>query len=418
MMKETKELVFKSSLSNSFLKTVSAFSNFGDGTIIFGVNDDGSICGIDNMTQICLDIENKIKDNITPKPNFNLQVDEEQKIIYLNVQEGSHKPYFYKGKAYRRSDTSSVEVDFVELRSLVMEGEHLSFEELRAPENEFEFSALAGKLKEKLNVSEVTNDVLRTLGFYTREGYLNNVAGLCADKNSFYGIDCARFGKTMNIILDRETISNVSVFTQYDKAVQLIKKYYQYEEIKGIDRQIIQLIPEEAYREAIANAIVHRDWNIPSHIRILMFEDKIEIISPGALPNELSAFEYENGKISRLNNPILGNLFYRLRYIEMFGTGIARIKEAYEHANVKPKFEVSEHSISVTLPVLTNREALNSDESLIYDILCRAKELSSSQIVAQSHFTKSKALRVLESLKEKNYIETIGNGRSTKYKTI
>ena len=110
-MKETKNLEFKSAITNTFLKTVSAYSNFGDGEVWFGVNDDGSICGINNPDQVCLDIENRINDSISPRPNFKLDIDYSRKIVRLIVQEGEYKPYMYKGKAYRRSDTASIEVD-------------------------------------------------------------------------------------------------------------------------------------------------------------------------------------------------------------------------------------------------------------------------------------------------------------------
>ena len=79
-----------------------------------------------------------------------------------------------------------------------------------------------------------------------------------------------------------------SVLKQYDTAVSMIKRYYQYEEISEIERKKIDLIPETAYREAIANALIHRDWSINSHIRISMFPDRIEIKSPGGLPNGIT----------------------------------------------------------------------------------------------------------------------------------
>lgn len=115
-MKEKKNLEFKSTITNTFLKTVSAYSNFGDGEIWFGINDDGSVCGIEHPETVCIDIENRINDSISPKPKFEMRVDTSKNIICLTVREGAYKPYLYKGKAYRRSDTTSVEVDQAELK--------------------------------------------------------------------------------------------------------------------------------------------------------------------------------------------------------------------------------------------------------------------------------------------------------------
>ena len=129
-MKEKKNLEFKSTITNTFLKTVSAYSNFGDGEIWFGINDDGSVCGIEHPEMVCIDIENRINDSISPKPEFEMKVDTSKNIICLTVREGAYKPYLYKGKAYRRSDTASIEVGQAELKRLVLEGSNLYFEEL------------------------------------------------------------------------------------------------------------------------------------------------------------------------------------------------------------------------------------------------------------------------------------------------
>ena len=163
-MKENKCLEFKSTVTNTFLKTVSAYSNFGDGEILFGVNDDGTICGIENAEQVCLDIENRINDSISPKPDFELEIDSTESMIRLVVREGKYKPYLYKGKAYRRSDSATIEVDQAELKNLVLEGSNLSFEEIDSGEDDLLFEELTSKLKEKLELSVVSEDVLRTLG--------------------------------------------------------------------------------------------------------------------------------------------------------------------------------------------------------------------------------------------------------------
>lgn len=414
-MKENKFLEFKSTITNTFLKTVSAYSNFGDGEILFGVNDDGTVCGIDNPEQVCLDIENKINDSISPKPDFELKIDDHKKIIKLIVKEGEYKPYLYKGKAYRRSDTASIEVDQAELKALVLVGSNLSFEEISCGVNKLVFEELNTKLIEKLGLSEVSEDVLRTLGLFTKNRKYNNAAALLSDHNHFYGIDMARFGTSINEIMDRETVTEVSILKQYDAAVNMIKRYYQYEEISGIDRKKVDLIPETAYREAIANVLIHRDWSINSHIRILLFPDRIEIKSPGGLPKGLTVEEYINGEISCLRNPILGNVFFRLNYIEMFGTGVTRIRYAYSKAKNKPRFKVTDHVISVILPVLTNNYNVTSDEEKIISALENGKQLSSSEIAKIVGYTKSKTLRVIEPLKEKGYVQVIGNGRGTKY---
>lgn len=253
------------------------------------------------------------------------------------------------------------------------------------------------------------------MGFINDEKEYVNAAALFADTNQFYGIDIARFGNSINEILDRETIYGVSVLEQYDKAVSAFRRYYQYETIEGIERKTVELLPENAFREAVANSLVHREWDMSSHIRIAMFSDRIEVTSPGGLPRGLTKEEYINGDISNLRNPIIGNLFFRLHYIEMFGTGIRRIKDAYKNAPTKPDFRITDHSITVILPCLDKEKVITTNEQKVLDVLKIGRVLSSVEIAAELGWSKAKAIRVLNSLVDAGYIQKDGTGRGTHY---
>ena len=155
-----------------------------------------------------------------------------------------------------------------------------------------------------------------------------------ADKNHFPGIDTIKFGENISIIQKRSTFENISVLEVYDKAIDVFRDYYQYEVIQSADRQKIEKIPEAAFREAIANALIHRVWDVDSQIRVSMFDDRLEIVSPGGLPSGITEEEYLSGKLSVLRNRNLANVFYRLGFVEMFGTGITRIKQLYAEDNM------------------------------------------------------------------------------------
>ena len=415
-MKESKELELKSTITNTFLKTVSAFSNYNTGKIIFGVDDTGQIIGLENIEELCLDLENKINDNINPKPDFKFIKDNKKNIITLIVKEGLNKPYLYKGKAYKRNDTSStVEVDKVELNRLTLLGLNQYYEELKARKQDLEFKVLKKELEEKLSLKNFSKDVLKTLNLYDEKNGYNNAAELLADKNTFSGTDIAKFGKNIDEILDRNLFTNISIISQFQKILEVFNRYYKYEQILGSERIEKELIPEKAFRETIANALIHRTWDVNSNIRISMYKDKIEISSPGGLPSGISEKEYLNGQISQLRNPILANIFFRLKYIEMFGTGIRRINESYKDYAVKPAFEIFENSIKITLPIITTRLFLTTDEKIVMDILEKGAILSSSEILKMTELKKDKLNRLLKKLIQKNYINVIGNGRGTKY---
>ena len=255
-MRESKHLEYKEAVSNSFLKTVSAYANYGTGEIVFGISDDGTVKGIENPKAACLDIENRINDSIAPVPEYTLRVNSKTSVITLTVSEGLYKPYLYKAKAYRRNDSSTIAVDRLALSRLILEGQNLSFEELPAESQKLTFHILEEKLKASLHLKEVSMDTLKTLELYKDGSGFNHAGELLADANGFCGVDIIRFGDNISVIRDRETYAKESVLQQYDHALAMFIKYYRYEQIKGSYREPVFLIPEEAFREALANAIV------------------------------------------------------------------------------------------------------------------------------------------------------------------
>lgn len=418
--RESSNLEYKvNAKSDTFLKTVSAYANYGQGVIVFGVDNDGEIMGIKEPQKVCLDIENRINGSLKPVPKYSMFIDDAKRTITLNVSEGRFKPYLFKSKAYRRADSATVEVDRIEFNRLVLQGANQSFEEVPAGNQRLEFEYLKQKLTDRLGIKNVTRDILITLNLYSEHTGYNKAAELLSDQNTIPGIDIVRFGRNINELLDRETYSGLSLLEIYDKALALYRKYYKYELIKGSDRREMELIPEEAFREAMANAIVHRAWDVNSHILIGFHQEKIEIRSPGGLMAGLSRDEFLNGQISMLRNPIIGNVFFRLKYIEMFATGIKRIKYAYEDSLVKPEFNIYQNSIEIVLPIIsTDPGLLAVDEQAIFRVLKHGVVLTRNEIQAQTKLSKAKTIRVLNTLIDKSIVEKIGEGRGTRYRHL
>lgn len=164
-------------------------------------------------------------------------------------------------KAYRRNDSATVEVDRFEYGRLTLEGSNVTFDALTSARQDLSFHTLEHKCVEHLGISELTPDIMRTLRLLGKDGY-TNAAAILADKNDFPGIDCVRFGDTEDVILDREAATNVSAIEQVDRAVAMFARYYRYERIEGMERVQTDRIPLEAFREAVANALVHRTWDV------------------------------------------------------------------------------------------------------------------------------------------------------------
>ena len=415
-MRETRILEFKETITNTFLKTVSAFSNYDGGEILFGVDDDGNIKGLSDVKQACLDIENKINDSISPQPNYTLEIQNNEQTIKLSVKSGLQKPYLYKSKAYKRNDTATIEVDTLEFSRLVLEGKNIRFEELPCKDQELSFEILQSNLKEKIQIETFNKDTLKTLNLYDDVNGFNNAAGLLADKNHFPGIDIVKFGENISIIQKRITFENTSVLGIYEKALSVFRDYYQYEVIQGADRKMVEKIPEAAFREAIANALIHRVWDVDLQIRVSMFDDRIEVVSPGGLPSGITEDEYLSGKLSVLRNRNLANVFYRLGFVEIFGTGITRIKQIYSEALTKPGFEVSENAIKIILPIYEESTNLTEDEKVVYKLLSKNMLKSMREIAPYISFGKSKTTKLLKDMEQKGVITIDGKGKGTKYR--
>ena len=397
MPHEHASLEFKSNYTKTFLKTVSAYANYGDGEIIFGIDDNGHVVGVEDSDSLCQRIENAVNDGVEPMPRYQLdQLTREGKnIVILKVLEGPDKPYCYNGKAYRRSHASTLQVDSSELRHLVLEGMNLSFEESLSSDQALSFSILDNKLKDKFDIENIDNRVYKTLELMDRKGNFNNAAAVLADDNTFPGVDIVRFGRNQDTFMERLTTDNSSAFKLYDDALNMFMRYYVYEVIDGTIRKTKSLVPENAFREALANALVHREWDIHARIRVSFFEDSIEVVSPGGLPRGVTEQDYLAGKLSVLRNPIIANVFARLGYIERFGTGIPRIIASYDQSVFKPHFSITASSIAITLPVVKQQYSLDANEAEILELLRENGELPRTSIQNQLSMDRNTVLRTL-----------------------
>lgn len=416
-MRETNDLEFKESITKTFLKTVSAFANYGTGRIVFGVDDSGATIGLSDPTADALRIENMINDSLDPVPHFSLDIDENDRTVLLTVAEGKSKPYLYSKKAYRRADSATVEVDRTEFGRLVLTGRNLTFDEIASSRTDLTFSLLSQRLMEHLGLTAFDENSLRTLGLLNADGTYTKAAEIFSDRNGLAGIDIVKFGDNISELLDRKTVAGESVLGQYDAALEMYERYCTYETVSQAARKRVERAPFEAFREAVANALVHRTWDAAANVTISIHSNRVVIVSPGGLPSGVAAEDYLGGGISIPRNPIVANIFFRLDYIEQFGTGIARINEAYGNLPAKPIFEIRENSLAVTLPFGAAQAAkLTADESAMLDEMSRNLLLSRKELEARTGFSKDKAIRLLNGLVSRGLVVKEGSGRGRKYR--
>lgn len=413
MLKENKKLEYKEVISKTYLKTVSAFANYNDGEIVFGITDDYKIIGIQNPNDECLNIENQINDSIKPRPEYALKINDD-KTISLFVKQGKSTPYRYNGKAYKRNDSSTVEVDEIEEKRLILSGMNISFEEMNIDEEKLEFDYLGEKLVKSIELSNFNLDTLKSLNLYSSKFGYNNAAKLLADSNNFPGLDIVVFGNSINILKKRISLAGESILKQYYDALELFENEYIVQKIEDGFRKKLELVPYDAFREAVANGLVHRTWDIKANTKIEMHPDKIIISSPGGLVADMTKEDYINGNYSYLRNPIIANVFRRLNIIEAFATGIKRINDAYKDAIAKPIYDVTRSAISVTLPII-EQSNLSNNEKKVYDVMKQNYSYNRNELEKISGFAKDTLIRILNALIEKGIVEKKGSAKATTY---
>lgn len=435
LLGETKYIEYKRNYSKTLMKTVSAFANYHDGFILIGIDDDGEIVGVDNVDELRLTIENAINDSVEPRPFYEIEIEsiDEKLVVILKVYKGEYTPYSINNKAFKRMDTSTIQVDRLAHSELILLGRNQSFETITVTINELEFMNLSSKLKKELNIRKATNDLLITLGLVNNNKY-NNGALLFADSNPLDSSRIQLIAYTDNTVMqikDREELHNISIIKQYDKCIDFYRKHINVGEvIDGPYRKTIEEVPLVAYREAIANAIVHRDYLRDAHIKVEIFNDRIEIVSPGSLPVGLSEEEFRNGNISILRNRMVADIFLRLKIIEKIGTGIKRIKSYYQDYSAQPSLEVYENSIRVILPKVTFESTsivsnvdsrifdLNENEKRIVTLLKKNELMSRSEIEVALGLKRTQTGDLLKRLRQLNIIVKVGSGSNVKYKLI
>lgn len=433
LLGENKYTEFKSLYTKSLLKTVSAYANYHDGIILVGINDQKEIIGIENLDDTRLQIENAINDAIDPRPYYEIEVKqyEQKNVLLIQIFKGDNTPYLYEKKAYKRLDTASVPVDRRALEELILYGKNMTYEMIKAPVQELTFSVLKSKLKERLSLEDLSNDLLITLELKSKKEY-NLAAALLSDHNPIKNANLqliAYEGSSVSNIKDRQPLLNVSLLKQFDLGIDFFKKHInQSEIIRDAYRELVAEVPLVAYREALANLIVHRDYSRAVDARVEIFNDRIEIMSPGGLPIGISESEYLSGRISVLRNRIVGDIFYRLQIVEKLATGIRRIKEYYQPYPEEPEFYIEENSITVVLPKINqNKERVASDknnlpaelsenEIRILSLLAENESMTRQQIEEALNLKKTQTNELIKGLKRSRKLIQVGSGRSTAYK--
>lgn len=331
------KIMLETKRPKSWLKSVCAFANGLGGSLFFGVANDGTIKGLDDVQQVCEMVSHKVRDYMDPLPEVEMipQRVDHLTILELKVHPGNYTPYYYVGDgqriAYVRIGDESLPATAEQMLRLVLKGSNKTFDSLHTTykTEEHSFSILANAFRERTG-QEWNKKYLLSFGLVTEQGMLTNAGALFADDCPLWQsrLYCTRWdGKTKgDAINDAEYTGNVLMLLR--EAMNFVKSNTKSGWKKLPDRRKNQ--PEYAERallEAQVNHFIHRDYTIiGSEVHLDIYEDRLVITSPGGMYNGMLIQHLEIEEVSsERRNPILANVMAQLDYMEKRGSGLSRI---------------------------------------------------------------------------------------------
>ncbi len=430
MYREDQKLELKLELTKDIKKEIVAFANTNDGTIYIGIDDDGKVIGLKHaekdLEALSGMIREGIKSDLTLYTKIYIENIEEKDIIVVKVYEAPNKPYYLADKGlkssgvYLRHGNVSIQASEEIIKKMLLDSSNNSFENNVSNLQDLHFEYLIN-LFEKHNIA-IDNNKFKTLNIINSSNKYTNLGLLLSDECP-YSIKCAIFnGNNKLEFKDRKEFEG-SVLKQVNETFEYLDMFNKTKgKIVGLERIDTRDYPEYALRESLLNAIIHRDYNFTGSILISLFDDHFEITSLGGLVKGLNIEELYNG-VSQSRNPKLANVFYRLKYVESFGTGIGRIIESYENYEKKPLLLSSENLFKVTLYNVNynkNNEIkilptnLTQEEQIL-EYLRKNDKINRQIVEALLDVSKTRATNILNKMISDDILIQIGNGKNIYY---
>ncbi len=423
---ETEKIEFKLQLTDDLYKEVIAFANTDGGVIYIGIDNNGKAVGIDNVDINYTRITNGIRDAIMPDVTMFIKYTiQENNVVRITVGEGSYKPYYLKSKGLKpsgvfvRQGTSSVPASHEQIRAMIKESDGDTFEIMRSIEQNLTFDK-AKKAFMRYNI-EFSKTKYHVLGITTQSDDLYSNLALIISDQCMHTTKVAVFANQENTKFRDSKEFGGSIFEQLDNTyayLTLCNKTVA--TFKGLERIEKKDYPEEALREALLNALIHRDYSFSGSIIINVNDNEIEFISIGGLLPGLSPDDIRSG-ISQPRNKNLADIFHRLHLIESYGTGIRKIYNLYANCSEQPRIEVTANTFKIILPNMNCAIAkekttiITAQMQKILDYIKENGQITQIGIQELLGLKKTRAFTIAKKMEIDGLIKIIGRGNNKKY---
>lgn len=433
LLKESETVELKSAVVDDIKKEIIAFANCKGGKLYVGVQDDGTVKGVDDPDGVALQISNMVRDSIKPDVTMFLHYEtlEEngKKIVAVDIQQGTQRPYYIASKGLRpegvyvRQGYSSAPATNESIRRMIKETDGDRFEEMRSIEQNLTFESAKREFSER-NIP-FGESQMKTLGIMSNDGVYTNL-GLLLSNQCMHTIKAAVFqGTTQNEFKDRKEFSG-SLFQQIDEVYDYIdfrnQTHSTFQKLRRVDRKDY---PDVAIRESLLNLIVHREYSFRASALVSIYTDRVEFTSIGGLVSGVTLNDVMMG-ISVCRNVKLANVFYRLELIEAYGTGIQKIMESYSGTGKTPKIETSDNIFKIILPNLNAQAAEgksdviestdNDNEKTVINLAKQQGTFTRKDIENTLKISSTSCGRLLKQMMDNGQIIKEGKGKNTHYR--
>ena len=437
------DLEFKEVYVSDIKKEIIAFANTEGGALYIGIQKDGTVVGVDNVDEVMLQVASSLKDSIKPDIMPFVQIRAVHKdgkdVVEIIVEVGTSRPYYIYEKGlkpsgvYVRKGSSSQPLSEEGIRQMIVESSGKSYESCRSMNQELSFHALTDEMNKR--GIEIGSVQMRTLHLVTEDNLYTNLALLLSDQCEHSFKVAIYQGQDKAVFRDRKEFSG-SLLKQLSEVFELIDFYNKTKaSFKGLERIDKRDYPIEAIREALLNCIVHRDYSFSGSTLINLYDDRIEFVSLGGLVPGISLEAIFMG-VSQTRNPNLAALFYRMKLIESYGTGISKIQEMYHMERNQPRFDTAMGVFRVVLPNCNEQTIMAVRETLSYHVerTCEKKHVDYKNEIMKyveqnGRITRKEAeellglkqtrtFEILKQLCESRKLQTVGVGRSSYYEKV
>ena len=398
---ESQYIEYKQAWRDEYLKYICAFANAQGGVLYIGVNDDGSIHGVSATKKLLEDIPNQSVQHMGILPDVDLHTKENKEYISIKVTP-IDQPISYKGKYYYRSGSTVRDLNGSALQDFLLKKIGRTWDDLICEEatiddldpKVFEFfleRAFEAKRMPQEAKGDSMQTILTNLNLITTDGKLRNAAVLLFGKNPQYffatsNFRIARIGKNDTDLIFQEDI-NGNILQMAGRVMWQLRSRYllSRNRYEGLQRIEDLELPENALRELIHNAIVHRNY-AGFDTQMKVYDDHIWLWNAGELPQGYTLSELTTGHLSFPRNKRIAEVFYKAGFIESWGRGIQQVNEAFIAAHLnKPTIENMFGGTSIIIPRNTNLSPLNTKklterQQIIIDLLSNNPSFSAKTI--------------------------------------